>query len=136
MKGIDFDISLCEKAIERLIRKYIHVIFIKSLIFQAFILLIKYFFYCTRSSWVKNSEAKCKLKGSATYEDCIIELEWISSDSGTLDFGSFTILNVDGATTLVGFKMMTIHNSSYFIQDLLFTDAIFHLKNKVRCLLQ
>lgn len=50
---------------------------------------------------MKNGEAKCKLKGSSTYEDCIVELEWISSDSGSLDSGTLTILNPDGATTLV-----------------------------------
>lgn len=66
----DFDLSRCEKAIER-------------------------------SSWVKNGDARCKLKGSNVYEDCVIELEWISSDSGTLDAGTLTILNSDGATTMV-----------------------------------
>lgn len=54
-----------------------------------------------RSSWIKNSDAKCKVKGSTTYEDCVIELEWISSDSGSLDSGTLTILNSDGATTIV-----------------------------------
>lgn len=54
-----------------------------------------------RSSWVKNGDARCKLKGSLVYEDCIMELEWISSDSGTLDSGTLTILNADGATTIV-----------------------------------
>lgn len=54
-----------------------------------------------RSSWVKNGDAKCKVKGSTTYEDCVLELEWISSDSGSLDSGTITILNSDGATTIV-----------------------------------
>lgn len=57
-----------------------------------------------RSSWVKNGEAKRKLKGSAIYEDCIVELEWISSDSDTLDSGTLTILNPDGVTTLVSYR--------------------------------
>lgn len=54
-----------------------------------------------RSSWVKNGDAKCKVKGSISYEDCVIELEWISSDSGSLDSGIVTVLNSDGATTIV-----------------------------------
>lgn len=54
-----------------------------------------------RSSWIKNGDAKCKVKGSTSYEDCIIELEWISSDNDSLDSGIVTILNSDGATTIV-----------------------------------
>lgn len=50
---------------------------------------------------MKNGEAKCKLKSSSTYHDCIVELEWISSDSGSLDSGTLVVLNPDGATTLV-----------------------------------
>lgn len=50
---------------------------------------------------MKNGEAKCKLKGGSAYTDCVVELEWISSDSGSLDSGTLTVLNVDGATTLV-----------------------------------
>lgn len=56
--------------------------------------------YC-RSSWVKNGDAKCKVKGSTSYQDCIIELEWISSDSGSLDSGTLTVLNSDKVTTIV-----------------------------------
>ncbi|KAK1121372.1 hypothetical protein K0M31_010666 [Melipona bicolor] len=61
-----------------------------------------------KSSWVKNGDAKCKLKGSTSYEDCIIELEWISSDSGSLDSGIVTILNSDGATTVMQFPVSEI----------------------------
>ncbi|XP_043272116.1 tectonin beta-propeller repeat-containing protein isoform X2 [Venturia canescens] len=61
-----------------------------------------------RSSWVKNGDARCKLKGSLVYEDCVIELEWISSDSGTLDSGTLTILNADGATTIMQFPISEI----------------------------
>ncbi|XP_033340443.1 tectonin beta-propeller repeat-containing peroxin 23 isoform X2 [Megalopta genalis] len=61
-----------------------------------------------KSSWVKNGDAKCKVKGSTTYEDCIIELEWISSDSGSLDSGTITILNANGATTIVQFPISEI----------------------------
>ncbi|XP_011494826.1 PREDICTED: tectonin beta-propeller repeat-containing protein [Ceratosolen solmsi marchali] len=77
LKGLDFDISLYEKAIEK-------------------------------SSWVKNGEAKCKLKGLSAYEDCIVELEWISSDSGSCDYGTLTILNADGVTTLVQFSISEV----------------------------
>ncbi|KZC04781.1 Tectonin beta-propeller repeat-containing protein, partial [Dufourea novaeangliae] len=61
-----------------------------------------------KSSWVKNGDAKCKVKGGTLYEDCIIELEWISSDSGSLDSGTVTILNSDGATTIVQFPVSEI----------------------------
>lgn len=57
---------------------------------------------CCRSSWAKYGDAKCKVKGSTSYKECVIELEWISSDSGSLDSGTVTILNVDGVTTIVG----------------------------------
>ncbi|XP_008548798.1 tectonin beta-propeller repeat-containing protein isoform X1 [Microplitis demolitor] len=77
MKDVNFDMSTCEKAIER-------------------------------SSWVKNGDAKCKLKGSNNYEDCVIELEWISSDGGSLDFGTLTVLNADGATTVMQFPVTEI----------------------------
>lgn len=50
---------------------------------------------------MKNGDAKCQVKGSTSYEDCVIELEWISSDSGALDSGTVTVLNSDGATTIV-----------------------------------
>lgn len=50
---------------------------------------------------MKNGEAKYKLKNGASFEDCVIELEWISSDSGSLDSGTLTVLNPDGATTVV-----------------------------------
>ncbi|XP_058805378.1 tectonin beta-propeller repeat-containing protein isoform X2 [Phymastichus coffea] len=61
-----------------------------------------------KSSWVKNGEAKCKLKGSLTYDDCVVELEWISSDSETFGSGTLTILNPDGVTTLVQFSISEV----------------------------
>ncbi|OAD62069.1 Tectonin beta-propeller repeat-containing protein [Eufriesea mexicana] len=61
-----------------------------------------------KSSWVKNGDVKCKVKGSTSYEDCVIELEWISSDSGSLDSGIVTILNSDGATTIMQFPVSEI----------------------------
>lgn len=67
------------------------------MLFISFLFII----ICYRSSWVKNGNAKCKVKGGTSYEDCVIELEWISSNSGFLDSGIVTILNSDGATTIV-----------------------------------
>ncbi|XP_031840486.2 tectonin beta-propeller repeat-containing peroxin 23 isoform X3 [Nomia melanderi] len=61
-----------------------------------------------KSSWVKNGDAKCKVKGSTSYKECVIELEWISSDSGSLDSGTVTILNSDGVTTIVQFPVSEI----------------------------
>ncbi|XP_011297277.1 tectonin beta-propeller repeat-containing protein [Fopius arisanus] len=61
-----------------------------------------------RSSWVKNGDARCRLKGSSNFDDCVIELEWISSDSGALDSGTLTILNSDGATTILQFPVSEI----------------------------
>lgn len=61
-----------------------------------------------KSSWVKNGDAKCKTKSNTSYEDCVIELEWISSDSGFLDSGTVTILNSDGATTIMQFPVSEI----------------------------
>lgn len=49
------------------------------------------------SSWVKSGEAKVS-KFNGGYEDCLIELEWVSSASG-MDCGTLTILNSDGVTT-------------------------------------
>ncbi|KAF7379139.1 tectonin beta-propeller repeat-containing protein isoform X1 [Vespula maculifrons] len=70
--------------------------------------LSKYEKAIEKSSWVKNGDARCKVKGSNMYQDCIIELEWISSDSGSLDSGTLTILNSDGATILMQFPISEI----------------------------
>ncbi|XP_053971353.1 tectonin beta-propeller repeat-containing protein isoform X1 [Hylaeus volcanicus] len=61
-----------------------------------------------KSSWVKTGDAKCKVKGSSSYEDCVIELDWISSDSGSLDCGTVTILNSHKVTTIVQFPISEI----------------------------
>lgn len=53
---------------------------------------------------MKNGDAKCKHKSNGTYEECVVELEWISSDTGSLDSGTLTVLNPDGVTTLVFFQ--------------------------------
>lgn len=46
------------------------------------------------SSWVKSIEAKFA-RNSDNFDDCLIELEWLSSTAS----GTLTILNVDGVTT-------------------------------------
>lgn len=46
------------------------------------------------SSWVHTGEARINLNGTA-YIDCILQLEWLHTT------GSLTILNPDGATTMV-----------------------------------
>ncbi|KAK0160372.1 hypothetical protein PV328_007788 [Microctonus aethiopoides] len=61
-----------------------------------------------RSSWIKHGDARYKLKGSNIYEDCAVELEWISSDSSTLDSGTLTVLNIDGITALMQFSVSEI----------------------------
>ncbi|XP_066589836.1 tectonin beta-propeller repeat-containing protein [Prorops nasuta] len=67
--------------------------------------LSKYENAVERSSWVKTADAKCKLRSINTFDDCIIELEWISSECGSLDAGTFTVLNSDGATTITQFPV-------------------------------
>lgn len=54
-------------------------------------------------SWTKTGEARCCLKDDNMFADCLLELEWFGDS--TLDSGSLTILNADGATTMV----MEIH---------------------------
>ncbi|KAL6266845.1 hypothetical protein P5V15_003674 [Pogonomyrmex californicus] len=61
-----------------------------------------------KSSWVKNGDAKCKIKNGSLYEDCKIELEWISSDTGSLDSGTLIILNSDGITSIIQFPVSEI----------------------------
>ncbi|XP_012270435.1 tectonin beta-propeller repeat-containing protein [Orussus abietinus] len=61
-----------------------------------------------KSSWIKKSDARCKLKGSSTYEDCIVELEWINDDASSLDSGTLTVLNADGATIITQFPLSEI----------------------------
>lgn len=46
------------------------------------------------SSWAHSGEARVNLKSTA-YIDCILQLEWLHTT------GSLTILNADGATTMV-----------------------------------
>ena len=58
------------------------------------------------SSWVKSGEVRiAKVNGS--YEDCLIELEWVSSVS-EMDSGTFTVLNSDGVSTKMQFSLSEI----------------------------
>lgn len=58
------------------------------------------------SSWVKSSEVRIA-KVNGLYEDCLIELEWVSSISG-MDSGTFTVLNSDGISTKMQFSLSEI----------------------------
>ncbi|XP_011065676.1 PREDICTED: tectonin beta-propeller repeat-containing protein [Acromyrmex echinatior] len=70
--------------------------------------LIVYEKVVEKSSWVKNGDGKCKIKNGSLYEDCKIELEWISSDIGLLDSGTLIILNSDGVTSIIQFPVSEI----------------------------
>lgn len=59
------------------------------------------------SSWVKTGEAKAA-KPFEPFEDCILELEWVSSTGSVSDTGTFTILNPDGVTTKLQFSLSDI----------------------------
>ncbi|XP_017059867.1 tectonin beta-propeller repeat-containing protein [Drosophila ficusphila] len=67
------------------------------------------------SSWVKSADARYQRPGGE-FEDCIIELEWVSSGSGTSgsetsrsgDSGTFTVLSPDGAATKIQFPLSDI----------------------------
>lgn len=58
------------------------------------------------SSWVKSGEVRAsRLNG--TFEDCLIELEWVSAGIG-MDSGTLTILNSDGVSTKMQFSLSEI----------------------------
>ncbi|XP_037936661.1 tectonin beta-propeller repeat-containing protein-like [Teleopsis dalmanni] len=65
------------------------------------------------SSWVKSAEARYQRPGGE-FEDCLIELEWVSSaeqsNNGNTesDTGTFTVLNPDGDTTKIQFSLSDI----------------------------
>ncbi|XP_030386254.1 tectonin beta-propeller repeat-containing protein [Scaptodrosophila lebanonensis] len=63
------------------------------------------------SSWIKSADARYQRPGGE-YEDCVIELEWVSSntDSSTSgsDSGTFTVVNPDGASTKIQFSLSDI----------------------------
>lgn len=59
------------------------------------------------SSWVKSGEARAA-KQFGAYEECLIELEWVTSCGAGLDSGTLTILNPDGVTTKMQFSLSEI----------------------------
>lgn len=59
------------------------------------------------SSWIKTGEAKMSRPGG-NYEECIIELEWVSSTGAGLDSGTLTVLNPDGVQTKMQFSLSEI----------------------------
>lgn len=59
-----------------------------------------------KSSWVKSGEAKAA-KPFGAFEECMIELEWVSCGGG-LDSGTLTILNSDSVTTKMQFSLSEI----------------------------
>lgn len=59
------------------------------------------------SSWVKSGEARAA-KQFGAYEECLIELEWVTSCGSGLDSGTLTILNPDGVTTKMQFSLSEI----------------------------
>jgi tectonin beta-propeller repeat-containing protein 1 len=64
------------------------------------------------SSWTKSGEVKAA-KSDGPFEDCLIELEWVSSVGDGLDSGTLTILNSDGITTKVIRMILTFECESY-----------------------
>jgi tectonin beta-propeller repeat-containing protein 1 len=58
------------------------------------------------SSWVKSGEVRIA-RVNGTFEDCLIELEWVSSVS-SMDSGTFTVLNADGVSTKMQFSLSEI----------------------------
>lgn len=70
----------------------------------------KYELAVDTSSWVKTGEAKvAKMNGQ--FEECLIELEWVSSSTGGgpgMDSGTLTIMNPDGVTTKMQFSLSEI----------------------------
>lgn len=72
------------------------------------------------SSWIKSAEARYQRPGTLDFEDCLIELEWVSGSSATTptsqnptiqkdsDSGTFTVLNPDGVTAKIQFSLSAI----------------------------
>ena len=58
------------------------------------------------SSWVKSGEVRIA-RVNGTFDDCLIELEWVSSGSD-MDSGTFTVLNSDGVSTKMQFSLSEI----------------------------
>jgi len=61
------------------------------------------------SSWVKTGKARCQLKDSdQQFDDCILELEWVGSEKGSLDSGTLSVLSLDKKHTKVQFSLSEI----------------------------
>ncbi|KAM7358465.1 tectonin beta-propeller repeat-containing peroxin 23 [Cochliomyia hominivorax] len=72
------------------------------------------------SSWIKSAEARYQRPNSMEFEDCLIELEWVSGNSASTptthnpstakdsDSGTFTVLHPDGVTTKIQFSLSAI----------------------------
>ncbi|XP_049762873.1 tectonin beta-propeller repeat-containing protein [Schistocerca cancellata] len=61
------------------------------------------------SSWVKTGDARCMLKETNyQLEDCVLELEWIGGDLGTLESGTFTIMSPEKNQTKIQFSLSEI----------------------------
>lgn len=51
------------------------------------------------TSWIHTGEARVNLATSSGYLDCLLQLEWVQTT------GTLTIINPDGATTMVSKKI-------------------------------
>lgn len=72
------------------------------------------------SSWIKSAEARYQRPNSLEFEDCLIELEWVSGNSASTpttqnpstqkysDSGTFTVLHPDGVTTKIQFSLSAV----------------------------
>lgn len=72
------------------------------------------------SSWIKSAEARYQRPNTLEFEDCLIELEWVSGNSASTpttqnprtqkdsDSGTFTVLHPDGVTTKIQFSLSAI----------------------------
>ncbi|EDW69940.1 tectonin beta-propeller repeat-containing protein [Drosophila virilis] len=62
------------------------------------------------TSWIKTADARYQ-HPAGEYDDCVIELEWVSGncgDSTENDSGTFTVLSPDGAATKIQFALSDI----------------------------
>lgn len=59
------------------------------------------------TSWVKSGEVRAS-RVNGTFEDCLIELEWVSGGNGDSDSGTLTVLNSDGVTTKIQLPLSEI----------------------------
>lgn len=53
---------------------------------------------------MKTGKARCQLKDSnQQFEDCMLELEWVGSEKGSLDSGTLSVLSLDKKHTKVSY---------------------------------